>query len=572
MVIRKQSDTMKSHVLALPGIDVETAAPRLTAAAGLYTQRGNTQNFVVSFDNTLGANGQNLADAVLATCERDYANLQRVFGGITPAGLPFTVFIDPGSFGAFHASCAATELHCAAFSGTNADLERMLLVAEVDEVFMAAQSAGWDCGASNGEGLSRVLATVPYPAELNGFASGRSWLDSNRPDWATNTEPTDRNYVSIGCATLFINYLRHQLEFSLDKIVQKGAPTLEQTYKNLTGFSGAFAPFANLLQQRFPAGTPSGLTNDDPFPFGQELQVCGETDDGGVWHTIRHADGSWQPQFGDIKAQSGNPGHFVAVSCAGVNGELQVCGETDDGGMWHTIRHADGSWQPQFGDVKGQSGNAGFFVTGGCAGVDGELQICGITDDGGMWHTIRHTDGSWQSEFGDVKGQSGNPGFFEAVSCAGIEGELHVCGITDDGGMWHTIRHTDGSWQAQFGDVKGQSGNPGHFEAVSCAAVAGELHVSGITNDGGMWHTIRHADGSWQNQFGDVKGQSGNPGHFAAVSCAGINGELQLCGETDAGGMFHTIRHSDGTWQPQFGDVKTQSGDPGHFSAVGAGA
>jgi hypothetical protein len=63
----------------------------------------------------------------------------------------------------------------------------MLDVAEADEVMMAAQDAGWNCGASAGEGLSRVLATERYPAELDGFASGAFWLDSNRPDWVTNT-------------------------------------------------------------------------------------------------------------------------------------------------------------------------------------------------------------------------------------------------------------------------------------------------------------------------------------------------------------------------------------------------
>jgi hypothetical protein len=35
----------------------------------------------------------------------------------------------------------------------------------------------------------------------------------------------------------------------------------------LTGKTDAFTPFITLLQQRFPAGQPSGLTNDNPFPI-----------------------------------------------------------------------------------------------------------------------------------------------------------------------------------------------------------------------------------------------------------------------------------------------------------------
>jgi hypothetical protein len=89
--------------------------------------------------------------------------------------------------------------------------------------------------------------------------------------------------------------------------------------------------------------------------------------------------------------------------------------------------------------------------------------------------------------------------------------------------MWHTIRRADGSWQPFFGDVKGvESNDPGHFSAVACGAVNGDLQVVALTDVGGMWHTIRHPDGSWQAFFGDVKGvESNNPGHFSAVGCTG---------------------------------------------------
>ena len=60
----------------------------------------------------------------------------------------------------------------------------------------------------------------------------------------------------------------------------------------------------------------------DPFFLRfavDELQVVGVSEDGGMWHTIRHADGTWVPAFGDVKAQeANNPGRFTAVSCADV--------------------------------------------------------------------------------------------------------------------------------------------------------------------------------------------------------------------------------------------------------------
>jgi hypothetical protein len=260
----------KHHVLVKPGGQIPATAPRLARDGGPYTQRGTTANFNVFFENALGANGPFLADAVLANCEQDLAALQNVFGNIAIPNLPFNVYVVTGDFGAYHATCAATELHCAAFDGSNRDLVRMLMVAEADEVCMAAQGVGWNCGFSNGEALSRILATEAYPAQLDGFASASAWLNSNRDDFVNQNDPTDTNYISIGCAALFINYLRNQtgLQFALGQIVQNGGQTLTQTYQNVTGNNDdPFPAFADLLNTKFPAGTAANWPDDNPFPI-----------------------------------------------------------------------------------------------------------------------------------------------------------------------------------------------------------------------------------------------------------------------------------------------------------------
>lgn len=88
------------------------------------------------------------------------------------------------------------------------------------------QNASWTCGYSNGEGLSRILSTELHSSALNGFASAAAWLDSDRQDWVDNTEQADTNYVSIGCATLFLNYLHYQLGRNWSDIVQAGGSVL----------------------------------------------------------------------------------------------------------------------------------------------------------------------------------------------------------------------------------------------------------------------------------------------------------------------------------------------------------
>jgi len=253
-----------------------SAGPQAAAAAvgDVFTQRGVTENFVVSYAASLGDNGPTLADAVLATCEADFARLQDWFGNIPIAGLPFNVFIQSGRNGASHATCADTGLFCDAFTGTDADLVRSLVVAEADEVFMDNQAAGWNCGFNNGEALSRVLAAEIYPAELTPpgtgvtFASGEAYLDSSRDDFINQNDRTDTNFPSIGCGTLFINWLRSQLGFTLNQIVQGGGATLAATYQNLTGQNDGFQRFSDLLAANFPPGAgPYGLANDNPFPL-----------------------------------------------------------------------------------------------------------------------------------------------------------------------------------------------------------------------------------------------------------------------------------------------------------------
>lgn len=255
-------------VLVKPKEDIPQERPALAADGGPYTLRGQSQNgnFMVFYENVLGTNGQTLADGVLETCESEFSQIQSWFRGVVPPNLPFTVYIVTGNFGAYHLSCASTEEHCAAFDGTDIDLIRMLQVAEEVEVFSAAQGK-WDCGASTGEGLSRVFSAELYPTSLDGFATAASWLNGDRPDFVNTTDPTDRNYISIGCSTLFLNWLRYQLKFTWEQIVAAGGPTLADIYTNLTGKTDAFTRFKKLLDTNFPVGVPANLTNDNPYPL-----------------------------------------------------------------------------------------------------------------------------------------------------------------------------------------------------------------------------------------------------------------------------------------------------------------
>lgn len=266
----------KAHVFTLTHAGHRTSFGGRMGFDYPVVTEGDSAHFVVMYDPSLGPDGKSCADGVLGSCENDYAQTSMWFGGIDSPTLPVNVIIaalDPsgqGGGGAYHYGCSAVDLYCDLKNVPSLDIDftRMLMVAELVEVFEAAQGAGWDCGQSNGEGLSRVLATALYPAELDGYTTAAAWLDTfDRPNWVDNTNGTDTDPVSNGCAVLFLNYLNTQLGYGWDQIVQAGAPTLAQVYQTLTGKNDGWATFRQQLDNNFPIGIPCGLTTDNPYPL-----------------------------------------------------------------------------------------------------------------------------------------------------------------------------------------------------------------------------------------------------------------------------------------------------------------
>jgi hypothetical protein len=312
---------------------------------------------------------------------------------------------------------------------------------------------------------------------------------------------------------------------------------------------GSWLPFGDVRSVVLGAnpGSPDPVAFEDVAcaGVGNDLQLCGLTRGGGVVHTIRALDGSWPFGFGDLLAAAAAPrGSVFSVGAAGLPDQFRACAAiktttgsivSTDQALYETARNSAGSWSP-FANRGGSFSDVSFAQAGGM------LHFCGITFDhaGVASNMLNHAlkSGSTWTPFGDVRSVvlaenpgSFDPGLFHLVSCAGIDGELHICAISS-GRLFHTIRRANGTF-SPFGDVVTAvvGGNPGSpspsgLGSVSCAGVNGELHILCVDAAGALWHTIRRADGTFF-PFGDVKDVilgvhpgSLDPGQIATVAVA----------------------------------------------------
>ncbi len=246
------------------------------------TEAGRTEHMIVYTDGT--PNGDASAQAVLKTAEADYQAVANWFGGISlPPGqegddqttprtaTPVQVLIDQQAGGAYHFGCDATDIYIE----PTPELANGFMVAELVEIFEPAINNGWQCGNTNGEGLSRVLAGERNANLGQLFVqTGQTWWQAGHADYVNSNDATDRDENSNGCATLFLYYLHNQLDASWEKIVATGGSTLGETYQRLTGKSGAqgFSEFIALLNGLAQGGTLNLPASGNPFPIGAPAQ------------------------------------------------------------------------------------------------------------------------------------------------------------------------------------------------------------------------------------------------------------------------------------------------------------
>ncbi len=337
-------------------------------------------------------------------------------------------------------------------------------------------------------------------------------------------------------------------------------------------------------------------------PTPTKLHLYGITQDGKLWHAIQTIpqDGSadsWSP-WEEVKGKGqSEPGPFVSVdgvstwmntNAGGEGGqeELHVLGVTRHGELWHTSRLEGQDWRPFENLSRNIGGNWGTFQQVGVTEIENTLDACVIvkTKQGEqrILHTSRKSNKTVWEKFEDITRPqlAGFPGSFISVDCANLWVEvipvLHVCGVTTDGKLWHTIRFQDPTWLPFVNVQLLSASGPQHpFANVSLAQGFDTLDVCALAN-GDLWHTSRFSSDPphWQAAFDNVSEEAaGKPGPFVSTGCGYVgnpgSGKLHACGLTQDGKLWHTslISSNPLQWQP-FEDITAKIGSPGHFIVV----
>jgi hypothetical protein len=287
------------------------------------TAGGKTTHYQFYYDPVLaGAGGVEPArtNAIIASCEADFAWLQAQFAGVTiTQTLPIPTYVTAlnNSGGSWSAGWGPP-LTLNPYGGAPATFTRCLMIAEVSEMLMLSQHKGWGYSSgvgdeeSCGEGLSLFLTTQFQIANgLTGIGlinngAPNAWLNTslpasnpastefdgtthygNRKDYVNSTLPFAGNGPGTGCSILFLYYLYHQLGFPIPAIIA-AAPGLDSSgnpitgaclrgvYQNLTGdTSDPFPYFASLLAAAYPPNQVSSIPGSSPGPNTDDPWLIG---------------------------------------------------------------------------------------------------------------------------------------------------------------------------------------------------------------------------------------------------------------------------------------------------------
>lgn len=256
-VIERKGKKVARRAKAASGFDYPTKQVARSTWTGT-----DGKPVTIYYDPSTGAAGLAAAlyvaskiDDVMKSCD--------VWFGVR--GLGGNIILAPDFGGAYHYGCSFDQGGDWYLSLSENDTTVGLAVAEITESYMGLQGAGWDCGGSGGEALSRVLAEIATggpDGAMRDYTSGPSWDGSN---WIDRDSGTDQDYPSTGCGVLYLWWMLQRGK-KLERLVQCGEPdgTLASNYNAAFNMSGSDA-WKIFKAACAEVGAPGSISSDNPF-------------------------------------------------------------------------------------------------------------------------------------------------------------------------------------------------------------------------------------------------------------------------------------------------------------------
>jgi PKD repeat protein len=193
---------------------------------------------------------------------------------------------------------------------------------------------------------------------------------------------------------------------------------------------------------------------------------------------------AWQPL-----SQPGVTVKWVGIAGT-ASGSSQLIEVTSTGTLLHTIRNADGTFQP--GGWGSPAGSAGFVRASIAAMPDGSAQLVAVTTAGVLMHDIRNANGSWQGW--RALTQSGVK--VVDASITGLpDGSAQIIEVTSAGVMKHDVRFANGSWQSSgWGSP---AGSTGIVQASISTLSDGSTQIATVMHNGQAEINYRFTNGAW---------------------------------------------------------------------------
>jgi hypothetical protein len=197
------------------------------------------------------------------------------------------------------------------------------------------------------------------------------------------------------------------------------------------------------------------------------------------------------------------------------------------------------------------------------------LHVMTLFDGDFLWHTTHDDDPSTPWDPSKLERVSAIPGTaFRTIACATNQNnDLHACAVTENRGLYHTIRQSGSPWGDVIAEIKREHPETATLVPTGSIACAtnqnNDLHVLAVTQSGGLYHTIRQAVGTWspwEDVIAEIIREHRRPPNLApigSIACSvnPADGNLQVSfatavrGQTTDGQWWYTLRFDNtGGW------------------------